>query len=801
MKNFRYVFLFIVFAVVAISAAAQQPAFLPEAAELFQEGMNAMRLRRLTIARELFQELMEKFPEDGHASLARRQLVSILRDLKDYETAISMLQKIMKEETSEDNRMFAREELLDLLYELQRFKQGVELLEELRRNQPEDFFINRQLAKFYLQTGRKDEAWLLLESMMERQGAAEAFKDLLELAVKTGEVEKLLQALENRRSRYRSYDFADFSADCYIALGRKDKAIEVLKSVEDLKAHLTLQRKLADLLIDTGDYEQAFNILTLALNIVPGDWNVIKKMGHCRFMQKRIEEAVEVWRRPLSLPFMQRRDFYQDLTTVLIEHQMNEEALKTFYEARQVMNQQTIFSEEVATILEALGRKDEAIEEYIQVFSEGIFRPEVFERLYKANMEGFSLEKRLKEMLSRVGQNYAILQALLELYFRAADSAKIKEVIEIVSNASGALDEIFYERFNQEALISPVDFHFEVAEAMIEARQGSTLALRLSMLLLEMGALDERWEKEAYLLSGKAATAEAVADADLKAQLLLELSGFAFERLHDIKAATEYLDGILQTDLNRAVPERSLMAAIKQARLFTVSEKYPQSAEILDQTEKKLTSRENDIFDPDPVSESETLAAIVLERAYLQAHSGEYQKALEELKKLVETMTESEWSNDALELANFIMRRSIADFSLIKKTLQAERLKYQKKYSESVSVLEEAIRENASAAILIPEIQAEIIMVKSQYLETAEVISEIDRFSTANEGHFKVADLWELKWKLMKQQKRSSAEIRELLQTFVDHFPSDLRSGRFRKKIADSHAETEKELKEKKDEK
>lgn len=800
MKKIRYALLLIL--LITLSATAQQPVqFLPEAAELYQNGMNAMRLRRLTVAREQFQELADKFPEDVHASLARRQLVSILRDLKEYETAISMLQKIMKEDISEDNREFAREELLDLLYELQRFKQGVELLEELRREKPEDFMINRQLAKFYLQTGRKDEAWLLLESMMERPGAAEAFKDLLELAVKSGEIEKLLQALEARQSRYRSHDFADFSADCYIALGRKDKAIEVLKSVENLKDHLILQRKLADLLIDTGDYEEAFNTLSLGLHIVPGDWSIIKKMGHCRFMQKRTEEAIEVWRRPLSLPFMQRRDFYQDLTTVLIEHQMNDEALKTFYEARKAMNQQTMFSEEVATILEAMGRKNEAIEEYIQVFSEGIFRPEVFERLYKAFLDGFALEKRLKEMLEGSRQNYAIMQALLELHFRKADKGKIKEVIDIVSNAVGALDEVFYERINQEALLSPADFHFEVAEAMIEARQSSTLALRLSMLLLEMGTLDERWEKEAYLLAGKTASAEAVADADLKAQLLLELADFSFERLHDIKAAAGYLEGILQTDLNRAVPERSLMAAIMQARLFTVSEKFSQSVEILDQTEKKLTSGEDDIFNPDPVSESETLAAIVLERAYMQVHSGEYQKALEELKKLVETMTESEWANDALELANFIMRRSIADFSLIKKTLKAERLKYQKKYSESVSLLEETIRENASATSLITEIQAEIIMLKSNYLESSEVISEIDQFSAANEGHFKVADLWELKWKLMKQQKRSSAEINEHLQTFIDHFPSDLRSGRFRKKIASLPAEAVKGVEGEKDEK
>jgi hypothetical protein len=33
----------------------------------------------------------------------------------------------------------------------------------------------------------------------------------------------------------------------------------------------------------------------------------------------------------------------------------------------------------------------------------------------------------------------------------------------------------------------------------------------------------------------------------------------------------------------------------------------------------------------------------------------------------------------------------------------------------------------------------------------------------------------------MKRKSASQAEIREHLQTFIDNFPSDLRSGRFKK--------------------
>ncbi|EKD82594.1 MAG: hypothetical protein ACD_39C01196G0001, partial [uncultured bacterium] len=194
---------------------AQNFNFNPEAAELYQNGMNALRMRRLTVANQQFKELMEKFPDDVHASLAQRQLASVLRDLKEYDQAIDMLKEIVKNDKSPDNARYAQGEILDILYETQRFKQGVDLVEEWRKEKPQDIYLSRQLARFYLQSGRKDEAWLLLETAMEEK-APGAFKDLLELAVRSGEIEKLMQIVESRRARYRSTDYADYMSDCYL---------------------------------------------------------------------------------------------------------------------------------------------------------------------------------------------------------------------------------------------------------------------------------------------------------------------------------------------------------------------------------------------------------------------------------------------------------------------------------------------------------------------------------------------------------------------------------------------------------
>ena len=259
---------------------AQTVNFNPDAAALYQNAMNLLRLRRLTAADQQFRELIEKFPDDIHVTLARRQLASILRDLRQYDQAIEMLKAILDSENSPDNQRYAQQEILNILHETQRFRQGIELIEEWRRKAPEDVFLSRQLARFYLQSGRKDEAWLLLESIMEQsQSAPEAFKDLLELALRSGEIEKLMQVIESRRARWRSTVYADYMSDCYLALGRKDKAVEVLNEIAEVKEHPLLLSKLADLQISLGRHEDAQNSLKLLLKLMPDDWNALRRLG------------------------------------------------------------------------------------------------------------------------------------------------------------------------------------------------------------------------------------------------------------------------------------------------------------------------------------------------------------------------------------------------------------------------------------------------------------------------------------------------------------------------------------------
>lgn len=753
------------------------------AAELYNEAANALRMRRLTEARARLEKILRDYPEDFYATMARRLLVEILRDSGEHDQAIAMLKEMLAKNKGETGEFFAaREALLDILYDLQRFREGIELLEAWRREKPNDLWTDRQLARFFLQVGRKDEAWMLLEAQFERSGNRTLFNDLLDMALKSGEVDKLIKTLDDRRNRFTSADYSRYMADCYLALGMKEKAIEVLQQNPDIQQDFQLLEKLADLLIDTGKIEEALQALQKVDRMVPDNWNTIKKMGHCLFLLKRPNQAVEVWRRPFRSPHFQRQDQYMNYTTVLIEHQLYEEALQGFFEARQKIGRESLFAEEVATVLEALGRKNEALEEYIQVLSTGAFRMEVFNKLYESDGPGFDLEKRLRNQLD-AAISLALRQALIEFYFRRQGRNSIVKIVEIVLDTDNVLDNFIYERLNQDASVYAANFHFDLCRSLIAARPESTLALRLARMMLGMARLEAILGETAYKEAFSVCRGSTTVDAELKAQLLLDLADFAFEIRREPETAYGLLDIVLQTDLLKAAPARGVEAALYRAHIMICKEDYQQAQSLLDENEKNVATARENIFAADPIGETDFLARIKLEKAFMALNQHDFQKALDLLKDIVENLPETIWANDALEMAMFVTRTSVGDFSLIKNLLRARRLAAVGRSEEAERQYAEIVAANASLTVLITEIEAEAILEASGHLNDEQLLKKITKFTNDNPKNFMTADLYEKELYLLRKKKAGEAEIRGLMQKFIDQFPDDMRSGRFKKLI------------------
>ena len=749
-----------------------------DASALYNEAVRAYRTRHFNLAKQCFYKLIEQYPDDRMAEIARSNLAVLLRDLKEYDKAIEIYKEIIEKSTYEGDKSSAKIQLVEILYTIHRYREGIELLEEWMKKDPQNVDIARKLAQFYLQTGNKDEAWLMLERLMEK-GEKKAFDDLLDLAIRSGEVDKLLNSLDSHRTRLKSSIYYSYLADCYLALGRKDKAIEALKDNKNYDKDISTLRKLSDIQISAKLTDDAIETLEKLISYLPTDWQTLRKLGNCYYTKGNKQKAIDVWKSPLRRRYGNTQDSYINFTAVLIEHQLLEEALAAFDEARDFFKQDTLFAEEKAAVLEALGRSKEAMEENLNVLSDGIYKEEIFEKLYKAKIDGFSLENRLIT-LNEGNYNQAITQALIEFYFRKARIADIDKMVALVDNQSAIFfDDLFYDRLRQEALLVPEDFHFSLMKKMMEARKGSALELKLAALMLKMPEYNEKWQKEAYEYAKNTAEYKTVADSDLKYQLFLDLADFSFYYLKSPKEADKYLNMLLNSNVIAPTKSKIIEAKLMQAMLHTYMSDFPKSEEILAEV-GSILDRNDFSGGLTRLEQEEFYMQQKVELARLKTHMGQYQEALDALKDIIENHKEGDWVNDGLELALNITRYSVGDFTAINHKFKAERLAACGNNTEALSEIDLAIKAlPASSTFLIADLEADKILL-SENKSYEDVSKAITKFFVKYPENLKKADLVEYKIKLMQRSNFSQDKIDEEMRSFIANYPSDLRSGKYK---------------------
>ena len=749
-----------------------------DASALYNEAVMAYRTRHFNLAKQTFYKLIEQYPDDRITEIARSNLAVLLRDLKEYDKAIEMYKEIIEKSSDDGEKESAKLQLVDVLYTVHRYREGIELLEDWAKKEPQNVGLARKLAQFYLQSGNKDEAWLLLERFMEK-GEKKAFDDLLDLAIRSGEVDKLLSSLDNHRTRLKASVYSSYLADCYLALGRKDKAIEALKDNKDYEKDINVLKKLSDIQISANLLDDAIVTLEKLAAFLPSDWQTLRKLGHCYFAKGNKKKAVEVWKSPLNRRYGKNNELYINYTTVLIDHNLLEEALEAFDEARSLLYQNNLFAEEKAAVLEALGREKEAMEEYLNVLSDGIYKPEIFEKLYKAKIDGFSLENRLISLNSD-NYNQAIVQALIELYFRKARIADIDKMVALVDSQSAIFfDDLFYDRLRQEALLVPEEFHFSLMKKMMEARKDSTLELKLAALMLKMPEYNEKWQKEAYEYAKNTAESESMADSELKYELYFRLANFAFEYLKSPKKADTYLSKLVNSKVIAPSKKKIIEAKLMSAMLNTYMSDFPKSEEILSEVGSILD--QNDYRGGlSRLEQEEFLMQQKVELARLKAHMGQYQEALDCLKDIIENHKEGDWVNDGLELALEITRYSVGDFSAINHKFKAERLAACGEKTQALEEIDAAIKAlPASSTFLIADLEADKIML-SENKSFDELAKSIVQFIVKYPESMKKPDLAEYKITMMQRFNLSQDKIDEEMRSFISNYPSDLRSGKYK---------------------
>lgn len=784
-RNFHYLVVSLIIAtlinILFLSSVAECKNYNAEVSNLYNEAIRAYRTRHFNLAKQTFYKIIEEYPDDYMADPARYNLANLLRDLKEYDKAIEIYKQII-EKSNPNDASNAKIELVSLLYSIHRYREGIELLEGWLKSDKVTYDRDElacKLAQFYLQSGNKDEAWLLLEKHMER-GNKKAFDELLDLAIKSGEVEKLLSTLDNHRAKLRVSVYSSYVADCYLALGRKDKAIEAIKENKDYVKDTSIMKKLADIQISANKIDDAIDTLEKTVAFLPYDWQSLRKLGHCYFLKNDKTKAIEVWKKNLNRRFSNNQENYLNYTSVLIEHQLLKEALEAFDDARKSLGSQTLFAEERAAVLEALGRDDEAMEENLNVLADGIFNQEVFDKLYNAKIDNFDLEKRLTE-LNKTGFSQAINQALIEFYFRKARLEDINKMSKLIDARSTIFfDDLFYDRLKQEALLVPEEFHFSLIKKMIEARKDSALELKLASLILKMPEYNEKWIKDAYNYAKNTANSEVIADSDLKYELYFNLADFAFNVLKSPKEADSYLAMILKRNLFQPTKNCLLNAKLMRAKLQTYMSNLSDAESILNEVATILDGIDMS-GDLNQLEKEEFLMQQKVEMARLKAHLGKYQEALYVIKDVIEGHKEGEYVNDALELALEITRYSLGDFSAINHILSSERYAASGNNIEAVKELDESIKAlPASSTKLIADLEANKIMLSFNEKNFNEIIENIKKYNENYPDSLKKPDLAEYKIRIMQKVNKSQDLIDEEMRSFISNYPNDLRSGKYK---------------------
>ncbi|MBF0499092.1 MAG: hypothetical protein HQM09_03070, partial [Candidatus Riflebacteria bacterium] len=264
--------------------------------QLFQDALSELSQRRLKSAREKLEKLIKEYPKHEIVTHATVDLAKILIDERSFDRAIELLIPIADRPIIDADVHNARIMLLKTLGDLQRFKQGIDLLEKWWKADSSNVDTGRNLAAFYLQSGRADEGRLLLEGLLERTADPEVFNDLLKLAVKSGGIDSLFNTIEGRKARYKSVDFLEFTVNCLIAMRQDASASQRLREAPETQDSISLLRKLARLDLDSNHPELALDSYKRVEQLGVRDWENIKAIGHCLFMLKRIPEAIRTWR-------------------------------------------------------------------------------------------------------------------------------------------------------------------------------------------------------------------------------------------------------------------------------------------------------------------------------------------------------------------------------------------------------------------------------------------------------------------------------------------------------------------------
>lgn len=247
--------------------------------KLAQTLVSAQRTKE---ALPYLQELVRQDPADLEIQLS---LAQVLSAGKHYNQSLTYLDTYLKKKP---DHLSALQEKARVLFNTGNHSEALEVYERLKKLEPDNLNLHREIAEAYFFSGKSNEA------LSEYEYLVKHFPEEYQLYEKIGELyfqkknySQAIPSFQKLLSLEPDNMVAQLNlARAYNFSGEKEKALPLYRSILLRRMDLNLQTELADLLFETQQFPEAFQIYRQLLKERPDLWEVRLKLATGLFRQK-----------------------------------------------------------------------------------------------------------------------------------------------------------------------------------------------------------------------------------------------------------------------------------------------------------------------------------------------------------------------------------------------------------------------------------------------------------------------------------------------------------------------------------
>lgn len=301
----------------------------------------------------------------------------------------------------------------------------------------------------YLKSKRKyKEAIEILEKYIKKYPEI-LKKRLLELYEYSEEYEKALNYLEENFKISKWY--IEKKVKYLRNLKRFSEAVSFLKSIIEEFKNPQYYQMLAELYIENGDLISAERYLRRAYDI-SNNIHYIIEIGRMYALHNQIQNAIKNWGKLFTI-LGRKRFVYEQISNLYKEFGLYKELLKLYDEAKRYGID---FTKEKISVLEIMGRYEEAVDEYINLLGSDkfLYVKERLIRLAVIEDEFNVVEKVLKRRISRaeIFLKEKLTQILYYIYYETNKIKKAEDLLKEYVNLKN-IDIYFINKFIDDFLL------------------------------------------------------------------------------------------------------------------------------------------------------------------------------------------------------------------------------------------------------------------------------------------------------------------------------------------------------------